>query len=336
MLSFSRPGEKVRLNLDTFNCNPKKFLLTHRQKRIGFTLIYLNNINFTPKKSIRNFSTSSEPNPVLTYNPDMDKILVIKQNKRKSGIYRWVHKDSGKSYIGSKFISGARSFSTLNKEDSTNQLKESLVPVPVVVYLDAYLNKSMILNDNKNKPGIYRWVNKVNGKSYLGSSVNLNNRLKGYYRFNFICSNLAKGKSFIYSAILKYGYSNFQLEILEYCTAENVISREQYYIDLLKPEYNNLKTAGSRLGRKHTNESREKMSIKAQGRITTEETKKLLSLAKKGMNNPNFGKIHSKETRALITLAKIGKSFLSDAVKAKMSKESGTALRVVDLETNKL
>jgi len=31
-----------------------------------------------------------------------------------------------------------------------------------------------------------------------------------------------------------------------------LIEREQYYIDLLNPEYNILKIAGSRLGVKHT------------------------------------------------------------------------------------
>jgi hypothetical protein len=35
---------------------------------------------------------------------------------------------------------------------------------------------------------------------------------------------------------------------LEYCDLENIIDREQYYIDLLKPEYNVLKDAGSSLG----------------------------------------------------------------------------------------
>ena len=76
------------------------------------------------------------------------------------------------------------------------------------------------------------------------------------------------------------------------------------------------------------------MSNSAKGRKLSEETKKLISLATKGMNNPNFGKTHSKEVRALITLAKLGKSFLSESVKAKMSADSGIALKVVDLETN--
>lgn len=76
------------------------------------------------------------------------------------------------------------------------------------------------------------------------------------------------------------------------------------------------------------------MSKASLGRKHTEETKKLISLATKGINNPNFGQTHSKEIRALITLAKLGKSFLSDTVKAKMSEERGIAIKVVDLKTN--
>lgn len=56
----------------------------------------------------------------------------------------------------------------------------------------------------------------------------------------------------ICSALLKYGYSNFQLEILEYSTNNETIIKEQYYLDLLNPEYNILKTAGSSLGYKHS------------------------------------------------------------------------------------
>jgi group I intron endonuclease len=78
------------------------------------------------------------------------------------------------------------------------------------------------------------------------------------------------------------------------------------------------------------------MSISAQGRKHTEETKNLISLANKGINNPNFGKIPSEETKALIALARLGKSHLSESIKAKMSEEMGTAIRVIDLKTNEI
>ena len=213
---------------------------------------------------------------------------------------------------------------------------ESSSLIAVVTYSDAFLDKSIVLKDSKNKTGIYRWVNKVNGNTYIGSSVNLSRRFRVYYDFSFLSVRIANSKSRIYSAILKHGYSNFQLEILEYCTKENAISREQYYIDLYKPEYNLNLTAGSRLGSTSSEESRLKMSKSAQGRKHTEQSKNLLSLANKGINNPNFGKTHSKETKALISLARLGKNFISESVRDKMSESTGTALRVLDLKTNEI
>jgi len=64
--------------------------------------------------------------------------------------------------------------------------------------------------------------------------VDLANRFYLYYSLKLISnSNMT-----ICKALLKYGYTNFQLEILEYYEPQNVIAREQYYLDLLQPEYN--------------------------------------------------------------------------------------------------
>lgn len=71
--------------------------------------------------------------------------------------------------------------------------------------------------------------------------------------------SLAKSNRLIDRALLKYGFSNFTLEILEYCNEENILEREQYYMDLFKPEYNIVEIAGSTLGYKHTPESLAKM-----------------------------------------------------------------------------
>ena len=61
----------------------------------------------------------------------------------------------------------------------------------------------------------------------------------------------------IHNALLKYGYSNFSLEILEYCEKEKLVLRKQFYFDKLKPEYNILQQAGSSLGFKHIAETLE-------------------------------------------------------------------------------
>jgi group I intron endonuclease len=49
----------------------------------------------------------------------------------------------------------------------------------------------------------------------------------------------------IYTALLKYGYQNFSLTILEICSIDSLMSREKYYFDVYSPEYNILKTPGS-------------------------------------------------------------------------------------------
>ena len=75
----------------------------------------------------------------------------------------------------------------------------------------------------------------------------------------------------IYNALLKHGYSNFSLTILEYCEPENCLEREQYYIDLFRPEYNILQVAGSSLGYKHTKTSRAKISAANKGKTHSPE-----------------------------------------------------------------
>ena len=67
---------------------------------------------------------------------------------------------------------------------------------------------------------------------------------------------------FINKAILKHGYYNFRLDILEYCAPEECIEREQFYIDALKPEYNILIRAGSSLGFKHSEKTKLRMKTK--------------------------------------------------------------------------
>jgi len=164
--------------------------------------------------------------------------------------------------------------------------------VPVKVYVNTDLNKLQILKDNKGESGVYRWINNINGKSYIGSSTKLNVRFLQYFNTNFLLYKtlVEKRNSLIYNSILKNGYSNFTLEILEYCTADNCINKEQYFIDLLKPEYNLLPKAGSSLGYKHTEESLAKMAASRLGKIHSYETRAKIGEAVMGKNHPMFGK----------------------------------------------
>lgn len=128
---------------------------------------------------------------------------------------------------------------------------------PVKVYANAGKQKQEILDDNRGKSGIYMWNNLLTDKIYIGSAQDIKRRLTFYYS----TSSLKKETSMhISRALLKYGYSSFSLSILEYCSVENLIEREQFYIDLLEPGYNICKTAGSTLGKIHSEEARVKIS----------------------------------------------------------------------------
>jgi group I intron endonuclease len=207
----------------------------------------------------------------------------------------------GLSNIG--LFMGAASFFTLADGDSNNLN-------PVVIYENVEIQKDQILQENKGKCGVYRLTNIANKKTYVGSARNLRTRFYVYYS----ASRLASSNMIIYKAILKYGYSNFILEILEYCEPDNVVGREQYYLDLLKPEYNILSTAGSSFGYKHTKEALEKMSVGRSaytGYKLSAETRGKLAVAA-------TGRVLSEETKAKISAARMGIK-LSDETRAKLS-----------------
>jgi hypothetical protein len=100
--------------------------------------------------------------------------------------------------------------------------------------------------------------NKINGKRYISSSVNLSLRFQKYFSVSYMNNELRKGESKIYRAILKYGLENFSLTILEYCEPSKCLEREDDYFKLLKAENNILLKAGSRLDHKVSEESRKK------------------------------------------------------------------------------
>lgn len=156
---------------------------------------------------------------------------------------------------------------------------------------------SNYLIDNRKKPYKKRYISKkknrlkiIFGFIYrnLASAVNLSKRFRIYYSLISIENLLLRYNSYICRALLKYGYSKFTLEILEYCDPKDLIDREQYYIDLFKPKYNILKLASSFLGSKHMEESLanmrgKKRSEKTWAKISSSfsEEKKILCLVKK-------------------------------------------------------
>lgn len=116
--------------------------------------------------------------------------------------------------------------------------------------------------------GVYKIINTITNDFYIGSSCKLNTRKKVH--FNQLNKNIHNNK-FLQNSYNKYNESDFIFEIIEYCEKEMLLEREQFYMDNLKPTYNNLLKAGNSLGYKHTKQSIEKL----RGQDKTHCSKKL-------------------------------------------------------------
>jgi group I intron endonuclease len=126
--------------------------------------------------------------------------------------------------------------------------------------------------NNKSKGGlIYKIKNLINEDFYIGSTQNLNKRY--YTHLNHIRTNKNTCVKLI-RAVNKYGEENFSFEIIEKCNVEDLLNREQYYLDFLNPKYNISKKAGSNLGIKRTEETKLKKSISQKENWSKEEYRK--------------------------------------------------------------
>lgn len=147
------------------------------------------------------------------------------------------------------------------------------------------------------KSGIYKIFNKINLNAHVGSAVNLKAREQIHK------SNLRNNKhpnKFLQRSWNFYGETEFDFVIIEFCSKENLLIREQFWIDNLNcvnPHgYNANPIAGSRLGAKLSTDQIEKMKA----RVVSDITKARMSKAAKN-------KIISDEHRLKISLANKGK-----------------------------
>lgn len=151
---------------------------------------------------------------------------------------------------------------------------------------------------------------------YIGSSVDV------YHRWIEHKSNLSRGKHHspkIQNHYNKYGDNDLVFEVIEYCARNNLLKREQHYLDTLNPWFNTYPVAGSPLGHKPTKEHIEKVRKAGIGRKVSDETRRKISEAHMGMRA-------SEETRKKQREAKAGRK-LSEEHKAKISESLRGAVR---------
>lgn len=176
---------------------------------------------------------------------------------------------------------------------------------------------------------VYRIVNLKTGQCYVGSACRF------YYRQCGHISDLRKNKhhsKYLQRSWNKHGEDSFAFEILEQVPIKSqLLQREQYWLDALRPAYNSYPIAGSPLGSKKTPEqiqamkdriarfnphigskrsaeSRQRMSD-AQKKVITPDRIKAMHSARaekaniNGWSKPMAGKHHSEETKLKIGMA---------------------------------
>ncbi len=157
-----------------------------------------------------------------------------------------------------------------------------------------------------NLGAIYQIKNLITNKIYVGSSKNF------VYRKKKHLESLRRNdhaNRYLQNSYNKYGEESFDFRILELSTLDNLIILEQFYIDLLSPEYNILPTAGSNLGYVTSQETKHKLSLALRGKKKgpqSEEHRRKLAEAKLGKPGNRKNKKASPETRKKISEAKKG------------------------------
>lgn len=103
---------------------------------------------------------------------------------------------------------------------------------------------------------VYKIINLVDGKFYIGSAMNFDNRIRTHLRE---LRNNIHINTHLQNAYNKYGKDSFIFHILEICTPDRLFEIEQYYLDALNPHYNVSKSSYCPMkGRKHSQETLDK------------------------------------------------------------------------------
>lgn len=142
--------------------------------------------------------------------------------------------------------------------------------------------------------GIYKITNIINGKCYIGQSIDIKNRWRGHRNSFFRNDN--KNSTYLKNAFNKHGIDNFKFEVLEEIDISNIAvplfaqslltNREQYWVDYYKScnrnfGYNVRVVVNSNIGIKRNEEQIEAMRKLRTGKKLPKSTiDKLLEIRK--------------------------------------------------------
>lgn len=183
--------------------------------------------------------------------------------------------------------------------------------------------------------GIYCIKNTIDNNIYIGSSIDINKRKKQHFS---ALKNNKHHSRYLQRSFNKYKENNFSFSILEECESENLLIREQHFIDILNPRYNICKIAGNSLGTKRTQEAKLNISKAQKERFKTQNAwnkgiprtlNEIENQRNKIIGRPSKkkGMKLSKQSCENISKGLIGRN-LSDEHKSKLSK------KVIEYDSN--
>ena len=171
-----------------------------------------------------------------------------------------------------------------------------------------------IEQENRNKQGVYGFLNIKNNKIYIGSARDITKRFKEHYRGD-------KTNIRLYNAVKKYSWALFNFIIFEYFNPNlsieyqmrlnkdkviNVSDIEDWYLKAINPKYlfNISLDATPGPEYRHTFETIKQISERQKGekhhmfgKTHTPEALAKISARSKGKNNPRYGVQVSAETK---------------------------------------
>lgn len=77
--------------------------------------------------------------------------------------------------------------------------------------------------------GIYMIRNKINGKVYIGKTKNFKQRWS-QYEYDYKKQRTGHINRYLLNSMNKYGFSNFEFSVLEYCKIEDCSERELHWM----------------------------------------------------------------------------------------------------------
>lgn len=168
----------------------------------------------------------------------------------------------------------------------------------------------------ETKSGIYTIKNIVNNKQYIGSSINPHKRKNSHFGE---LKNQKHKNIKLQRAYDKYGKDSFIFEVIEFVEIkEELIEKEQYYINLFKPEYNINLVANSSLGVKRSLETKEKIKQANLGLVHPAWRNEIKSKAQGGNNHWTKKKKFSEEAKQ--NMSKAQKELYKKGYKSPQSK----------------